>query len=458
MRENAVGAEKNPLGYAPVAGLIRKFAIPAIISILVNTIYNITDQVFIGNTVGILGSGATNAAFPVVTLSTALAQLIGIGTAANFNMHMGADEQDEASRYIGTGLVLSALAGMCLGAFVFALKGPVLLLCGATENVFPLAREYLGITALGLPFLLFTSANNMLIRADGRPTYSMACTVVGAGLNVCLDALFMLVLHWGIRGAALATVIGQVVSFMLCLRYFRGFRSFPIRRDMLRLRLRETIGIAKLGLSNFLNQLIMMIVNIVLNNTLTHYGAVTVYGCDIPLAVSGVVAKLNSVLTAFTVGLAQGCQPIFSFNMGAKNYGRMKETYRKAIVAALSVSMLVFFVFQLFPRQVTSIFGGNSELYFQFAERYLRIYLMMVGIGGVQPLTVNYFTAIGDVKKGILLSLARQGAFLLPLLIVLPLYFGLDGALYAGPIAEVLAFALSMAVMRRHLRQLGDNK
>ena len=214
------------------------------------------------------------------------------------------------------------------------------------------------------------------------------------------------------------------------------------------------IGIAKLGLSNFLNQIIMMVVSVVLNNTLTYYGAMSIYGEDIPLAVAGILTKLNSVLNAFTVGLAQGCQPIFSFNMGAGDYGRIKETYRKALITALLLSVAIFFVFQIFPRQITTIFGGGSELYFVFAEEYLRIYLMMVCISGVQPLTINYFTAVGNVRTGLMLSLSRQGLFLLPLLVLLPCLFGLDGVLYAGPTAEILAFILAMSTMYRHWQEL----
>ena len=454
MTESIVTPKENPLAVAPVGGLIRRFALPAIVSMLVNTIYNITDQIFIGHTVGILGNAATNTAFPVVILSTGLAQLVGIGTAANFNLSMGAKAQDAARSYVGTGLVMSAALGILLGCLIFMFQTPVLLLCGATENVLPYAQRYLGITACGLPFLLFFTANSMLIRADGAPSYAMRCMVSGAVLNILLDALFMLGFGWGMEGAALATVMAQIISFLVCIRYFSRFQAFPIVRTMLRIRRHEMLRIAKLGLSNFLNQIIMMTVGITLNNILTHYGAASVYGADIPLAVAGIVTKLNSVLIAFTVGLAQGCQPIFSFNMGAGNYGRIKETYRKGLVFALLLSMAIFLVFQLFPRQITAIFGGGSELYFDFAEKYLRIYLMMVCISGVQPLTVNYFTAIGSVRTGLMLSLSRQGLFLLPLLILLPYIFGLDGALYAGPIAEILAFILAMSTMYRHWQQL----
>lgn len=212
--------------------------------------------------------------------------------------------------------------------------------------------------------------------------------------------------------------------------------------------------IAKLGTSNFINQTIMMLVNIVMNNTLTHYGALSIYGEDIPLAVSGVVAKLNSILSAFTVGQAQGCTPILSFNMGAKNDSRIKETYKKAITVAMVFGAVALALFQIFPRQIVSIFGFGDELYFQFAERYMRVYMMLVCLHSVQPLSVNHFTAIGNVRQGIVLSLSRQGFFLIPLLLLLPLLFGLNGALYAGPIADSLACMLSLALVFRNFREL----
>lgn len=453
-RNNAVQAEGNPLGYAPVGGLIRKFAVPSIISLLVNAAYNITDQIFIGHVVGMLGNAATNVAFPVTTLTTAFAQLIGVGTAANFNISVGAKKQEEARRFIGTGLTLMSILGIFLMAMVLLLKTPILLLCGATEQVLPYSQLYLGITAFGLPFLLFTNAGSILIRADGSPSYSMTCTVTGAVLNVFLDWLFMFVFQWGIQGAAVATIVGQIVSFLLCVRYFPRFKTLKIELAMLGLKLKYVVKIAKLGTSNFINHTIMMLVNIVMNNTLTHYGALSVYGSETPLAVSGVVAKLNSILAAFAVGLAQGCQPILGFNMGAKNFGRVKETYKKAVLVAVAISVLAFLLFQTFPRQITGIFGTGDELYFEFAERYLRIFMMMVCVYGIQPMTVNYFTSIGDVRQGIVLSLSRQGFFLLPLLIGLPMWFGLDGVLYAGPIADSLACVLSLVLVGVNFRRL----
>lgn len=440
-------AQGNPLGYAPIPGLIRKFAVPSIISMLVTAAYNMTDQIFIGHVVGMLGNAATNVAFPVTTLVTALAQMVGVGTASNFNISLGAKRQEDAEQFIGTGMTLMSLVGLVIMGLVLAFKTPVLLLCGATDNVLPYAQAYLGTTAFGLPFLLFTYAGSILIRADSSPSYSMFCSVTGAILNVVLDWLFLFVFDWGIRGAAAATVAGQIVSFFLCIRYFPRFRTFKIRRKNFGLRVKYLIEIVKLGTSNFVNLAIMTLVNIVMNNTLTHYGALSVYGSDIPLAVSGIIAKLNSILSAFTVGLAQGCQPILGFNMGAKNYGRVKEIYRNSIRIALSISIAAFLLFQLFPRQIVGIFGTGEELYFQFAERYMRIFMMMVCVYGVQPVCINYFTSIGDMRRGLVLSMSRQGFFLIPMLLAFPLFFGLNGVLYAGPLADALACVLSLTMV-----------
>lgn len=446
--------QANPLGFAPIPGLIRKFSIPSIIGMLVMAAYNITDQIFIGHIVGMYGNAATNVTFPLVTLTTAFAQMTGIGTASNFNLNMGARQEEEAKNYVGCGLTLMAVFGIFIMLFVLALKSPILWLCGATENVFPYASTYLGITAFGFPFMLMGNAMSNLIRADGSPKYSMLCNVVGAVLNVFLDALFMFVFNWGIKGAALATITGQIISFLVAASYFRHFKTFDISLNMLGIKMKYAISIIKLGTSNFINHIIMMTVNIVLNNMLRKYGQISIYGSDIPLAISGIAAKLNSILTSFAVGLAQGCQPILGFNMGAKNYDRVKETYKTALRAALCIGLVAFFAFQLAPRQITSIFGSGNELYYEFAARYLRIYMMMVCIYSVQPITVNYFTGIGNVKQGIIISLARQGFFLIPLILILPLFWGIDGVLYAAPIADVLACILALSLIAINFKHL----
>lgn len=445
---------ENPLGYAPIPSLILKYAIPSIVAMLIAAAYNITDQIFIGHVVGMLGNAATNVAFPVTTLSAAIAQLIGVGTASNFNINIGAKRPKEAAKYIGTGLSLLSICGPLLFILVLIFKTPILLLTGATETVLPLAQSYLGITMFGIPFLLFTQSASNFIRADGSPAYAMIAVSSGAIINIFLDWLFMFVFKWGIGGAALATVIGQIISFILVVSYFPKFKTVKIQFNMLGIKLKYVISIAKLGASNFINHIIMMTVNIVMNNTLSRYGALSVYGSDIPLAVSGIVAKLNSILSAFAVGIAQGCQPIHGFNMGAKNYERLKKTYKTAFVGSITFSILAFLAFQIFPRQIISIFGSGDELYYEFAIKYLRVFMMMVCIFGIQPLTVNYFTAIGDARRGIILSVSRQGFFLIPLIIILPLFLGINGVLYAGPIADFLAGVLSITLIVLHFKNL----
>lgn len=448
------GTHNNPLGYAPLPGLITKFAIPSIISMLVSAIYNITDQIFIGNIIGMYGNAATNVAFPVVMLTIAFSQISGVGTAANFNICMGAKRTEDAKHYIGTGLTLMTLFGLVITAVVLGLKTPLLWLCGATEAVFDYADTYLSITAFGLPFLLLGNAMATLIRADGSPRYSMFSSIIGAVLNVGLDALFMLVFDWGIQGAAWATIIGQIVSFLVSFGYFFHFKAFPITRSMLVLKGKYVVSILKLGLSSFINHMVMTVVNIVLNNMLKKYGAESIYGSDIPLAVAGIAAKINSILIAFAVGIAHGCQPIFGYNMGAKNYERVKKTYVSALGAALLIGLVAFAAFQLFPRQITSIFGSGEPLYYDFAAKYLRIYLMMVIVVGTQPLTLSYFTSIGNVRQGLVISLSRQGFLLLPLLVVLPMLFGLNGVLWAGAVADTLACILALFLVARDFKRL----
>lgn len=445
---------QRDLGSAPLPGLILKFAVPSIISMLVTALYNLTDQVFIGHIVGVLGNAATNVVFPLTTFCTATSQLAAIGAAANFNIHMGKGQKDEARQYVGNGLTLLALFGLAVFLVVTLFRTQVLYFCGATETVLPYADVYLTITGFGLPFFLFSNGSAIVIRADGSPRYSMICTVSGALLNILLDYIFMVPLGLGIQGAALATLIGQLLSFGLTILYFPRFRAFRITRENLTLKARYAVADIKLGVSNFLNLTIMTAVNVILNNTLTYYGAMTVYGSDIPLAVSGIVNKIQMILTSFVVGTAQGCQPILSFNMGAGEYRRVRDTYKIAVTATTILSVIAFILFQLFPDQITNIFGSGDELYYQFSSEYLKTYLGAVFLFGFQPITVNYFTSIGNVRQGIILSVSRQGLFLILLILILPVFFGLNGILYAGPIAETLAFLLSITMAHASFKRL----
>ena len=457
MAEKYNRQQDNPLGSAPLIPLIAAYAIPSVISMLVGAAYNITDQIFIGHVVGMLGNAATNVAFPTVTLTTGISMLFGIGTAANFSINLGAGDEDDARRYVHNGLTGVAIAGIITGILIFLFRDSIVVLCGASKggNVFPYAVSYLSITACGLPFQMFAHTSSSIIRADGSPRYSMMCTVTGAILNIGLDWLFMYPLGMGIKGAAAATVLSQMVSCLIAMLYYPKFKAFRLSVRELGISGRHLIGSMEAGIPNFCNHMLMMCTNIVLNNMLSTYGAMSVYGPDIPLAVSGVAQKTSMIMVSFAVGIAQGCQPVWGFNLGAKKYDRVKGTYWRAFTAAFLIGVIFFFAFQLFPRQIISIFGTGSELYYEFAEKYLRVFMMMVFFQNIQPVSINYFSATGNHRQGLLVSLSRQGLFLIPLLVILPKFMGINGILAASPISDTLAFIMSVSMVMLSFRNFG---
>ena len=437
----------NPLGYEPIPVLLKRFAIPSIVAMLVSSLYNIVDQIFIGQGVGYLGNAATNVAFPFTTICLAIALLIGIGSASNFSLELGRGNQEEAGRCVGNAVWMVAVLGIAYFIIIQIFLEPMLKAFGATENVLPYARSYARITAIGMPFLIFTNAISALIRADGSPKYSMMCMVVGAIVNTILDPVFIFGFKLGVAGAALATVISQVVSFVVALNYIRQFKQVKVNKKSLRPDLRKCLNIASLGMSNSLNQVGITVVQIVLNNSLTYYGAQSIYGEDIPLSSFGIVMKVNSILIAVFVGLSQGSQPIVGYNYGAKQFPRVRSVYKRAVSYSFVVSILGFLVFQFFPKQVIAIFGSGDALYFEFAVKALRIFLFMTLVNGVQIISSNFFAAIGKPLKGVVLSLSRQVILLIPLVIILPMYMGIDGILYAGPIADASACIISLVLI-----------
>ncbi|PWJ29392.1 putative MATE family efflux protein [Faecalicatena orotica] len=446
--------KQNPLASAPLGGLIAKFAVPAVISMLVSALYNIVDQIFIGQGVGMLGNAATNIAFPVSIIATATALLLGIGSASNYNLEMGAGKEKRASEIAGTGLSMLVISGTVIGVVILLFLEPLLHVFGATKDVLPYALDYTGITALGLPFFVLTTGGNHIIRADRSPTYSMVCMLTGAILNTILDPVFIFVFHWGIKGAAAATIIGQIVSGLLVILYFAKFRNMELKASSFRPKGEYLKAIAALGMASCFNQIAMAVVQIAMNNTLRHYGASSAYGSDIPLACVGVISKVNSVFMAICIGISQGCQPIWGFNYGAKNYKRVRGTYKRAAVLCTAIATLFFLCFQIFPRQIVSIFGTGSEAYFHFADRYLKIFMFMTFANGIQPMSSGFFTSIGKARLGIVMSLTRQVLFLLPLILIFPLFMGIDGVMYAGPIADAAAASLAVIFAVRELRKM----
>lgn len=445
----------NPLGYEPLPKLLRSFAVPSVIAMLVSSLYNIVDQIFIGQGVGYLGNAATNVAYPLTTICLAIALLIGIGSASRFSLSLGAGEPEQAARVVGNAIAMMAVLGILYALLVELFLHPLLLAFGATPDVMPYAIEYTRITALGMPLLIVTNAMSNLARADGSPKYSMTCMLVGAVINTILDPIFIFVFHQGVAGAALATVIGQFFSFLLAVRYAFRFQHINLRREHLRLSLSESLQTASLGMSSSLNQVAITFVQIVINNSLTHYGANSIYGTDIPLAACGIVMKTNAILLAVVIGISQGSQPIIGFNYGAKQYDRVRGIYRLAIGCNLVVSLVGFLLFQFCPRQIISIFGSGNALYFEFAVRFMRIFLFMVLVNGVQMLSSNFFSAIGKPVKGLVLSMTRQVLFLIPLLLLLPILMGgIDGILFAGPVADTMAFLTTVCLVSREMKRI----
>ena len=443
MRENhALGTEK-------IGSLLRRFAIPSIIAMLVSSLYNIVDQFFIGRSVGMLGNAATNVAFPLSITCTALSLLCGIGGAANFNLNMGAGKKEEAEKYAGTAITLMVVLGVVLCVAVRIFLEPLMRVFGATSDILDYSLTYTGITSLGFPFLILATGGSSLIRADGSPRFSMFCTLVGAVINTILDPLFIFGFDMGMAGAAWATVIGQVVSGFMVIGYLTRFKTVKLTWKSLGLRPGYCFQVVALGMSPFCNQLAMMVVQIVLNNSLTYYGGLSDYGSEIPLACAGIISKVGMIYFAVVIGIAQGLQPIVSFNYGAKKYQRVKETVKKASLASLMISLAAFVVFQLFPRQIISIFGSGSEEYFLFAERYFHIYMFFTFLNWLQCIASNFFTSIGKAVRGVFLSLTRQIIFLLPLILLLPLVMGIDGIMYAAPAADLLAAVLAALFMKK---------
>ena len=419
-----------------------------------SAVYNIADQLFIGNAVGTLGNAATNIAFPLSMMCTAIALMFGIGGASSFNLHMGAGESQKAPYFLGNSITMLLGLGAILFIGTELFLDPMLKCFGSPDNVLPLAKQYVSITAIGFPFLIITIGGGHLIRADGSPKMTMICNLSGAIINIVLDALFVLVLRWGMVGAALATIIGQIFSAFLALNYLRHYRTVTIEKKHLRPQTVYLKRIMALGMASCFNQIAMMTVQICMNNLLKHYGSLSQYGEAIPIACAGIVMKVGQLYFSIVIGLSQGSQPIESFNYGARQYKRVKAAYRYAVIAGGTVSVIAFVIFQLFPHQLLALFGNGSKEYFEFGSFYFRIFMLMAWANFMQPISSTFFTSIGKANKGTFLSLTRQIIFLLPLMFFLPTIFGIKGILYAAPIADGMAFVTAVVMVWSEMRAM----
>ncbi len=449
---------KNPLAYAKISKLLRQFAIPSIIAMLVSSLYNIVDQFFIGQSVGELGNAATNISFPLSISCVAIALLFGIGGSSAFNIAMGKaekipEEKQKALHYMGNAIVMLFGCGVVLMLITQLFLEPMLQFFGSPNDVLPYAKNYTRVVSFGFPFLIVATGGGHLIRADGRPKYTMLCNLTGAIINTVLDALFVFVFQWGMFGAALATIIGQLISGIMALWFLAHCRTVKLEKSHLRLRKKYIARITSLGAAPCSNQLAMMVVQIFMNRSLKYYGSLSVYGEAIPIACAGIISKINMLFMAFIIGISQGTQPIVSFNYGAKQYHRVKKAYRLAVTYGFIISIIAFLLFQFAPRQLISIFGDGSEEYFQFSIKYFKIFLFFTFLNFLQPITSNFYTAIGKPIGGIFLSLTRQIIFLLPVLFILPMIVGIDGIMYSGPIADLLAGIVAIAMVAIEFRK-----
>ncbi len=458
--DSAGDAEKqdNILGTESIGRLLRKFSIPGIVALVVNALYNIVDQIFIGRGVGYLGNGATNVIFPLTVFALAFTLMIGDGTASLMSLMLGKKDVQSASRGAACGLVFSVISGIVISLLYLVFLEPLCRLFGATPEILPYAVRYGRVIALGIPFFAICTAYSGIIRADGSPKYNMLGLVVGCLLNVILDPIFIFVFKLGVAGAAWATIIGQFANAVLNIRYAFHMKTVRIGRSELRQGARMLPDVLKLGASSFINQMVLVVVMAVQHNLLRYYGAFSEYGANIPISSLGITMKIFGILISITIGLSTGAQPIWGYNCGACKYDRVKKAYLMVICVAFSMMIIALVVFQLFPMAIVGIFGHEDAMYNDFASRTLRIFLMMVPLSALQVCTSIFFQAVGRPLLAAIASLSRQIVFSVPAAFILTSRMGVMGVLYSGPVADVLGFALTAVLLAASWRGIFGNK
>lgn len=449
--------KENILGTEKISSLIRKFSIPCIISMVVNALYNIVDQIFIGRGVGYLGNGATNVVFPLTIIGLAISLMCGDGTSAYLSLKLGEKKKEEAAKGVANGIILACILSVLFCTITLIFLPQLLNLFGCTDNLRELSLAYGGIISMGLPFAMVATTLNSIIRSDGSPKYSMTTMIAGAVLNIILDPIFIFKFNMGVQGAAIATVISQILNFVLNVLYIRKFKSIRISKKSLALHFNIIKKIMALGISSFITQMSYVCVMSVINNLLGKYGADTKYGSEIPITVVGIVMKINQILTSVILGIAVGAQPIFGYNYGAKKLDRVKTTLKYVIGSSVCISTLAFILFQTIPDKLISIFGSGDDNYIEFACIAFRTYLLLCICNGVQIPSGIFFQAIGKSSKSALLSLSRQIILLIPSMLILGGIFGLTGVLAAGPVADGIAFILACTLLFLEIKNLNKN-
>lgn len=438
------------LGEEKINKLMMKFSVPCIMSLLVGSLYNIVDQIFIGNSeLSTLGNAATGVVFPIFIIAQAFAWCFGDGCAAYLNICQGKNDTENAHKAIGTSIVASLISGIVMMAIIYPFKVPILTLFGASENTLAYSIEYLDVVLAMIPVYILCNMMNSVIRADGSPAWAMASMLAGAVVNIILDPIFIFVLKWGMTGAALATVIGQGVTFIMTLIYFMKPKTFKLTKTSFIPKLRSANEVVKFGVSTFFTQLAIVIVAILCNVQLAKYGMLTKYGADIPIAIIGIQSKVFTVVINLVVGIALGCQPIISFNMGAKKYDRVRELYRKIMVCSLIIGIAFTLLFELAPNFVVGLFGvpsniPNPEDYWEFGEKTMRIFMSLISISCIIKMNSIFFQAVGKPVHAVVASMVRDIACFVPLILILPGIFpGVDAILYSAPISDIIAMIVT---------------
>ena len=450
--------EENILGTEKIGKLIRKFSIPCIISLLVNSLYNIVDQIFIGWGVGYLGNGATNVVFPLTMICLAFALMFGDGTSAYLSLKLGEKRKEEAEKGVANGILISVITSVLLCAVSLIFLPHLLNLFGCTDALRPYALKYGGIIAIGLPFMMIGTTLNSIIRADGSPQYAMFSMVLGAILNTALDPIFVFVLKMGVEGAAIATVISQIATFIINIAYIKKFKSIKLAKKNFKLYGKTVRKVTMLGISSFITEMSIVFVIATENNMLAKCGAESKFGPDIPITVLGIVMKISQILNSIIIGIAAGSQPILGYNYGAGKTDRVKETLKRVLGISVIISTIAFILFQTIPDKLILMFGSGDENYKEFACLGFRIYLMLCICNGIQIPSGIFFQAIGKSVKSAILSISRQIAVLIPAMIILGNLFGIKGVLYSGPFADGVAFIISVILLISEVRHFNSKK
>ncbi len=447
------------LGEEKISKLLLKFSIPCILSLLITSLYNIVDQIFIGNSeLGYLGNAATTIVFPITIISVAFAWCFGDGAAAFLSLCQGRKDTKNAHKAVGNSIFITFIISIIFVILGFIFMEKLLFLFGASNETIGLAKDYFVIILSAIPIYMLGNTMSAIIRADGAPAFSMIATLMGAVTNIILDPVFIFGLKWGIKGAAWATIIGQILTFIISEIYFFRTKTFKLCLDSFKMDIKLFNNVIKLGVSTFITQMSIVVISLVCNIMLSKYGAMSKYGVDIPIAVIGICMKVFTIVINIVVGIILGAQPILGYNYGAKKYDRVRKVFRMVLLATIIIGAISTLIFEVWPQNVIKIFGTESELYMEFAVMTFKIFLMLITFTCTIKMSSIFFQAVGNPLKSAIVSLTRDIICFVPLVIILPNFLGVQGALWAAPIADAIGMVITATLITMFFRKLKNEK